>query len=137
MATFREDMADLKDELQAVALELGLRERVVALRSTTYDGRDEALQIPGTPTNVDVELEPRPSVREVSFRSIQTPMAAGGAIAPNLEEGDLVIGDISRRYSEETLRGAELWLVDGIGHRLVHLERKATSWSVIVRRARS
>lgn len=133
MPTFRDDMAELAADLQAIPEELGMRTRIVKLRSVTVTGRDAAAQIEGTKTITDTAISPVPAVRDGGFKLTQYAMQGGGV----LEEGDLLVENIPRAYSEAQLRGADQWVVDDVPYRLLRLVEGALFWEAFLRRARA
>ncbi|MNK89984.1 hypothetical protein D3C87_1100140 [compost metagenome] len=133
-------MADALSKLQAGADKaraklavhrLGGRERTVAIRTITEAGGNPALGIAPTRTTADSTITPTPSVRDGGFKLIQYAEAHGG----RLEDGDILVDAISRSYSEEQLRSADAWLVDGVEYSLIRLAGKPTEWEAFLRRA--
>lgn len=133
-------MSDALSKLQAgadkaraklAAHRLGGRERTVAIRTIAETGGNPALGIAPARTATDTALEPRPVVRDGGFKLIQYAEAHGG----RLEDGDVLVDAISRSYTEEQLRSADAWLVDGVEYSLIRLARKPTEWEAFLRRA--
>lgn len=132
--SLREEMAALKAELQQIPVDLGFRERSVALRTYTITGENKARQIPGTRTATDTLITPTPAVKDLdTLGNVQFVKQAGGVI----EEGDLTVSAIPRSYTESQLKDADEWVVDGHAYRLLRLTRLDTTWEAWLRRTKS
>lgn len=133
--TLRDDLIPVVDDARRmIDVDLGLRLHTVVLRRITWSGGAPGL---GTPSHADLELEPKPKVRDPAPRER---VAEPG----RFEEGDRVVEKISATYTEEQLNGGTLadeeefmWLINGEPYRVVGKPlEKLLGWSVQLRRMR-
>lgn len=115
--SLRTDLIPTIDAARGILDDLGLRVHVVHLRATTWSGDAPGR---GTATHADTEITPPPKVGGPPRRRFDEPGASEG--------GDVVVSKISATYTEEALRGATVWRIDGQDYRLVKLDKRAFEW---------
>lgn len=120
--SLRTDLISTVDAARGILDDLGLRLHVVQLRTTTWSGNAPGR---GTASHADTEITPPPKVGGPKVggpprKRFDEPGASEG--------GDVVVSKISATYTEEALRGATVWRIDGQDHRLVRLEKRAFEW---------
>lgn len=131
----RDDLIPILDDIRRDVIDtaVGLRLDDVTVRRRAWSGQRPGQ---GVPTDTDLELDPRPKVRDPSPR-------ARYAEPGRFEEGDQVVDKISLTYTQAQLDGGTLaaneelyWLVDGQAFRVISVEERFLAWRVHLRKMR-
>lgn len=129
----RDELIDLVDDVRDEVIdgEVGLRLDSVVIRKRTWDGAEPG---DGTPTDVDMELTPKPKVSRPPPKLIAS---SGGVYV----EGDLWVRRISATYTRAELTGEPsgtsevFWLINGDPYRVVgEPDERFLEWRVHLRR---
>lgn len=93
--TLRDDLLPVVDDLRELPDEFGLRRYSVKIRRRAWSGIKPGQ---GTPTDVDVEIQPRPKVREVTTQEIAD---SGGT----WRQGDFKVDKVTPHYVDGLVTG--------------------------------
>lgn len=131
--SLRTDLIPVVDAARGIVADLGLRARVVKVRTVTRSGTGLA-SLASDPTTSDLTLSPTPRVTGEPDKISR----AGG----QYEQGDLLVDKISATYTRSQLDpgGNSVWVVDGDEYQLVSLagpeKGQQFEWVALLRRVR-